>query len=167
MAYAERMAPGTEVDREVRWLDDVEMRVWRGFLHTNLRVNQQVNEGLKAAADMTLDDYEVLVHLSESDDRRLRMSELSSRLLHSQSRLTQRVDRLARRGLVCREKCPDDRRGTFAVLTDAGFAALEAAAPHHLDDVRRALIDRLRPDELALLARVFGRLADDEATDQS
>lgn len=145
---------------EPRWLDPTEMRVWRSFLEATGRVVQRVNDGLKHAADLTLDDYEVLVHLSEADDQRLRMSELSERLLHSQSRLSQRIDRLGRRGYVAREKCPDDGRGTFAVLTDAGFAALAAAATHHLGDVRSALIDLVRPDERVVLADVLERVAE-------
>ncbi|MEM7093210.1 MAG: MarR family winged helix-turn-helix transcriptional regulator [Actinomycetota bacterium] len=145
---------------EPRWLDDDEMRVWRGFLEATERVNQAITDGLKDADNLTLDDYEVLVHLSEAPGRRLRMSELSDRLLHSQSRLTQRVDRLGARGYVCREKCPEDRRGTFACLTDEGFAALEAAAPFHLRDVRAALIDQVEPEELRVLATVFERVAE-------
>lgn len=149
----------------VRWLDPLEMRVWRAFLRANQRVTVQVSDGLKAAADMSLDDYEVLVHLSEAEGRRLRMTDLSQRLLHSQSRLTQRVDRLAKRGFVCREKCPEDRRGTYAVLTDEGFAALDAAAPLHLLDVRAALIDRITPAEQDVLATVLERIADQPPAD--
>ena len=89
------------------------MRIWRSFLLTNGRVLRQLNEGLQGSSDLSLDDYEVLVHLSEHQDRRLRMTELSDRLVNSQSRLSQRVDRLVARGYVGREKCPDDRRGTF------------------------------------------------------
>lgn len=146
--------------RATRWLDQTEMRLWRAFLEANGRVIRRVNDGLKSAADLTLDDYEVLVHLSEADDRRLRMSDLSERLLHSQSRLSQRVDRLARRGYVIREKCHDDGRGTFAVLTAEGFDALTSAAPHHVTDVRAALVDLVRPDERTVLAEVLERLAE-------
>ena len=151
----------TSAAPEPRWLDDTEMRVWRAFLQAVNRIDQRLNDGLKAAADMSIDDYEVLVHLSETEGRRLRMSELSARLVHSQSRLTQRIDRLAKRGYVCREKCPEDRRGTFACLTDEGFAALVAAAPLHLDDVRSSLIDLIQPDELGVVAEVFERIADE------
>ena len=140
------------------WLNDLEMRVWRGWLRAVSQVDQQLTQGLKSNADMTMDDYEVLTNLSDADDHRLRMSELSGQLLHSNSRLTQRIDRLERRGFVCREKCPEDRRGTFACLTPAGFAALEAAAPQHLVDVRTALVDNIEPDELEVLARVFERI---------
>lgn len=143
----------------VRWLDGDEQRLWRGFVEVSGRVIQELDHTLKTDADMTFDDYEVLVHLSEAPERRLRMSDLSERLLHSKSRLTQRIDRLARRGWVRREKCDEDRRGTFACLTDNGHAAITAAAPGHVADVRRALLDHVEPDELETLRAVFDRVA--------
>ena len=109
---------------EPQWLDEDEMRLWRSFVEVSVRLLSTLDARLKAAAGVSFDDYEVLVHLSEAPDRRLRMAELSDRLIHSRSRLTQRVDRLARRGLVRREKCAGDRRGTWAVLTAEGLAAL-------------------------------------------
>lgn len=144
---------------EPRWLDELEMRVWRGWLEATGRAGQRINDGLKDAGDVSHEDYEVLVHLSEAPDHRLRMSDLSDRLLHSQSRVTQRVDRLAKRGYVCREKCPVDRRGTFAVLLPEGLGVLEATAPHHVSDVRTALLDAIEPDELPVLAAVLERIA--------
>lgn len=141
------------------WLNEQENRIWRGFHEASGRIQSQLSESLKEQTGLTMDDYEVLAHLSEADPQRLRMTELSHRLLHSQSRLTQRVDRLAKRGLVCREKCPDDGRGTFAVLTDQGMAAIRAAAPGHVVDVRRMLIGLIRDDERAVIADVFERLA--------
>lgn len=149
----------TSAASEPNWLNDAEMRTWRSYLQAVNLVDRKLNEGLKAAGDLSIEDYEVLVHLSEATDRRLRMSELSQRLVHSQSRLTQRVDRLTRRGYLCREKCPEDRRGTFACLTDEGFAVLEATAPHHVNDVRAALLDLIEPGEHEVLASVFERIA--------
>ena len=145
--------------QDTPWLDQTEMRAWRGFVEAAGRVVQALDASLKETHGMTFDDYEVLVHLSEAEDRRLRMTELSERLLHSQSRLTQRVDRLVKRGWVCREKCDEDRRGTFAVLTADGFAAIEAAAPQHVADVRSVLLDHIRPDEMSSVADVLERIA--------
>lgn len=150
----------TSAAPEPDWLNDAEMRTWRAYLRAVNLIDRRLNEGLKAASDLAIEDYEVLVHLSETPDRRLRMSDLSQRLVHSQSRLTQRVDRLAKRGYVCREKCPEDRRGTFACLTDEGFAALETTAPRHVRDVRDALIDLIDPDEHEVVAEVFERIID-------
>jgi DNA-binding MarR family transcriptional regulator len=144
---------------DVRWLDDDEMRVWRGFVEVGGRLFPLLSSELKADADMTFEDYEVLVHLSEHPDRRLRMSDLSDKLLHSQSRVTQRVDRLVDRGWVVREKCPEDRRGTYAVLTPDGMAAIEAAAPGHVRAVRELLVDLVDPSEMASLADVLERIA--------
>lgn len=143
---------------EPRWLDPLEMRIWRGFLEASLRVDRRLDVSLKEAAGLTLEDYEVLVALSESEGRRLRMSELSAWLLHSQSRLSHRIDRLEQRGLVRREKCPNDGRGLLAVLTDDGFAELTAAAPGHLGDVRAALIDLIEPAEREVVANVLERI---------
>lgn len=141
------------------WLDEQESRIWRSFLEATGRINSQLNDSLKASTGLTMDDYEVLVHLSEAEPHRVRMTELSHRLLHSQSRLTQRVDRLAKRGLVRREKCPEDGRGTFAVLTDEGLEVITDAAPDHVRDVRAGLIDLIKPKERAVLADILERLA--------
>lgn len=88
------------------------------------------------------------------------MTELSERLLNSQSRLTQRIDRLAARDLVSREKCPEDRRGTFACLTDQGMKTIEELAPLHVHDVRRWLIDLIEPAEREVIATVLERVAE-------
>ena len=141
-----------------RWLDEDEMAFWLTFLEASYAVTGSVEAELKQDAGMGFDDYDVLVHLSEAEGRRLRMSELSEQSLHSRSRLTQRVDRLVERGLVRREKCPEDRRGTFAVLTDEGFARIRDAAPGHVEAVRVALIDRLTPEELRTGTEILRRL---------
>jgi DNA-binding MarR family transcriptional regulator len=141
-----------------RWLDTEEMSFWRGFIEVTSTVLADIETALKADADIAFDDYEVLVHLSEADQRRIRMNELSELLLNSRSRLTQRVDRLAVRGLVAREKCPGDKRGTFAVLTDEGFALLERVAPQHLVAVRDRLIDRLDPQQIKAGSEIFAAL---------
>jgi len=147
------------VKDDTPWLDEQESRIWRSFLEATGRINSQLNDSLKASTGLTMDDYEVLVHLSEAEPHRVRMTELSHRLLHSQSRLTQRVDRLAKRGLVRREKCPEDGRGTFAVLTDEGLEVITDAAPDHVRDVRAGLIDLIKPKERAVLADILERLA--------
>lgn len=145
-----------------RWLDDTEMRFWRNFLLSTHRVLDAISTDLRAEAGLTMDDYEVLVHLSEAPDRAMRMSELSERVVQSRSRLTQRVDRMVERGWVCRRPCPEDRRGQFAVLTDEGFAVLADAAPGHVESVRRHVIDRIDRDQLEAAAAMFAHLADDD-----
>jgi DNA-binding MarR family transcriptional regulator len=114
---------------------------------------------LQAAHGMSLGDYEVLVALSESPERRLRMTDLAGVLHLSPSGLTRRLDVLAKRGWVTRERCPSDRRGTFAVLTDDGYDRLVEAAPTHVRGVREHLVDRLTARQLANLAGALGPLA--------
>jgi DNA-binding MarR family transcriptional regulator len=76
----------------------------------------------------------------------------------SPSRLTYQISSMVKRGLVRKQSCPDDGRGQEAVLTDAGMAALVAAAPLHLETVRDSFIDRLDAEELAVIGRVFARI---------
>lgn len=144
---------------ETRWLNHKEMELWRGFVTASSGVIQRIDAALKADADLDLDDYEVLVYLSEAEDRRVRMSELSSRLLHSRSRLSQRIDRLVARGWVRREKCPEDGRGMFAVLTDDGFATIEAASHDHVRAVREYLLDLVQPKDLDVAIRIYDSLS--------
>lgn len=142
------------------WLSTDEMRLWRTFLKASAAVMTNVDASFKKAHDIGVDDYEVLVHLSEAEGHRLRMSELSAVLLHSRSRLTQRVDRLEKRSYVERQKCADDGRGTWAVLTDSGSAALKKAAPDHLVDVRTFFFDHIDTDDVPALADALEGVAD-------
>ncbi len=98
--------------------------------------------------------YEILVQLSEAPQRTARMGELADRTRSSRSRLSHAIDRLAERGWVERGECETDRRGQLATLTDAGLAALELAAPPHVTAVRRHLIDRLTPEQIASLEEI-------------
>ena len=110
---------------------------------------------------MTIDDYEVLVHLSEAENQRLRMSDLSKHMVHSRSRLTQRVDRLEKRGLVCREKVDIDARGTWAVLTKAGNKAIEKAAPSHVEHARRFFFDHVNSKDVSAMTRSLEKIAEE------
>ena len=122
----------------IPWLTDEEQEVWRNLLKSWIVVMEALDRDM-GAFGLTLADYEVLVHLSEADDRQLRMAELADHALMSRSRLTYRVDRLVRKGLVDRRPCETDRRGAFAVITDAGIELLKRAAPIHVLGVRRYL----------------------------
>lgn len=136
-----------------------EQSAWRAFLHANGAVTRRLEADLQAEHGMSLGAYEVLVHLSEANEQRLRMAELAQRVLLSRSGLTRQVDRLERAGLVRREACDTDARGTFAVLTPAGRRQLEAAYPAHLRGVRRYVINPLTAAELATLAELLARMA--------
>jgi DNA-binding MarR family transcriptional regulator len=125
------------------WLTDAEQQVWRRLLAVECRLRERLDQDLRTSHGLSLNDYEVLVHLSETPEGALRMSELADRLLISRSGLTRRVDGLVRDGWVLRRACPKDGRGSLAELTPAGLDLLREAAPTHVAGVRRYLIDAL------------------------
>jgi DNA-binding MarR family transcriptional regulator len=139
-----------------RWLDDDERHTWVAFIYATRLLFEQFERDLQRDADMPFTYYEILVILSEAGgpERRMRMSELADTLQISRSRLSHAVSRLEELGWVQREGCPTDRRAANAVLTDAGFAALAAAAPQHVESVREHLFDQLTPDQLAQLRAI-------------
>lgn len=131
---------------------------WRAFIESSWALHNRLEDELRTATGLSMSDYHVMVVLSEAPGHRARMGELASRLVFSPSRLTYQIGSMAKRGLVRKQACPDDGRGQEAVLTDAGMAALIAAAPLHLKTVRDAFIDHLDPGELAVVGRVFARI---------
>ena len=141
------------------WLDPHEQRAWRAFVETTRWLFDLLDRELKAAHQLSHDDYALLVGLSEAPDQRLRMSDLANVALESRSRLSHHVGRLEARGLVCRESCPADGRGLFAVLTPAGRTLIEAAAPLHVESVRAHFIDRLDAAQLASVTDAFVTVA--------
>lgn len=134
------------------------MTAWRSFLHTHAVITRLLEAELMSEEDLPLASYDVLVQLAESAERRLRMTELAGAVLLSRSGLTRLVDRLVREGLVVRQPCEDDARGTYAVLTPAGLNRLRKAARVHLRGVAEHVTSRLREDELRLLSRLLHRL---------
>jgi DNA-binding MarR family transcriptional regulator len=139
-------------------LTDDEQRAWRTFIESSWALHTHLEDDLRAQTGLSMNDYHVLVVLSEAPGRRLRMGELAGRLVFSPSRITYQINSMVKRGLVRKQPCPEDGRGQEAVLTDEGMAALEAAAPLHLVTVRDRFIDRLDPDELEVVARVFDKV---------
>ncbi len=142
-----------------RWLNDDEMQAWRSLVVVSSRVFEQLDAELRQEHELTLADYEILSNLSEAPCTRLRMSQLADRALVSRSRLTHHVTRMEGEGLVAREACPTDRRGAFAVLTAAGRARLEEAAPTHLAGVRRLFVDLLPASEVSTVAEALAGVA--------
>ncbi len=136
---------------ETRWLSACEQEIWRAFMTAVEGLTDQFARQLQRDSGMPYTYYEILVALSEAPERMLRMSELADRCLSSRSRLSHAVSRLEERGWVRRQVCPEDGRGQLAVLTDEGFAALEAAAPVHVESVRTNLFDQLSPAQVAAL----------------
>ncbi|KIR63407.1 MULTISPECIES: MarR family winged helix-turn-helix transcriptional regulator [Micromonospora] len=143
-----------------RWLDDDQQRAWRAYLRMQAELSARLGRQLQADSGLSFADYGVLVQLAEAPDGRLRPFALQRDLQWEQSRLSHHLGRMQRRGLVDREECPQDARGAFVVLTAAGRAAIEAAAPAHVDTVRRLVFDQLDPDEVRALERIATRVVD-------
>jgi DNA-binding MarR family transcriptional regulator len=134
-----------------RWLSEDEQATWRAYLAASQLLSAQLQRELLRDAKMPHGYYEILVRLSEAPSRTLRMSDLADAADSSRSRLSHAIAKLESQGWVQRETCETDRRGSFAVLTDAGFAALESAAPGHVETVRQYLFDRLTPEQTTQL----------------
>jgi MarR family transcriptional regulator, 2-MHQ and catechol-resistance regulon repressor len=132
-----------------------------GLLHEAHRaVMSAVSADLAGATDVPTAEFEVLIRLSRSPGQRLRLTELANQVRLSTSGLSRLVDRVEAAGLVRREACPSDRRGSFAVLTEKGEAALEQALPPHLESLERHVVAPLGPEELATLEGLLRRLRD-------
>lgn len=159
------MTETTTTDPAHAWLDDDQQRAWRGWLDVHAQLTARLNRQLQATTGLSLSDYSVLVELTSpcASDGSLRMFELGERLQWEKSRLSKQVSRMEQRGLLARRDCPDDRRGAFVDITDAGHAAIAAAAPEHVALVRELFFDGVDPADVRRLAdftdRVLGRLA--------
>lgn len=119
-----------------------------------------IERDLQRDSGLSGPDYRVLSTLSEKPENRWPLKDLADAMLWSRSRLSHHVDRMAQRGLVCREVDPDDGRGCLLVLTEHGRQVLTAAAPLHVESVRTLVIGLLDDDELEVVGRVARRLAD-------
>ena len=134
-----------------RWLSAGEQHTWRDAIQAWQWLLAAVDAQLQRDSGMPLAYYEILVRLSEAPDHSLRMTQLAEASSSSKSRLSHAVARLEERGWVRRADCPTDRRGQVATLTDEGFAALSAAAPGHVEQVRKVLFDALTAEQLRQL----------------
>lgn len=143
-----------------RWLSEEEQRLWRGWLAASMLLPERLNRDLQEQHGLTGTDYQVLVELSESPERRMRMSTLAERTQLSRSRLSHQIDRMTKAGLVDRQECAQDGRGMFAVLTEQGWETIVAAAPDHVESVRRHLVDRLTPAQFAAFGEACIIVAD-------
>ncbi|WP_327045235.1 MarR family transcriptional regulator [Microbispora sp. NBC_01189] len=147
------------MDDHHRWLTPHEQRAWRAHLAAHRLLFLQLDRELQGSG-LSLNDYEILVNLSESPGRRMRMSELADATIQSRSRLSHQISRMEAAGLVTREECEDDRRGTFAVLTDQGWETIRQVAPDHVDSVRRHFIDLMTPEQVSTLERIYTPVID-------
>jgi DNA-binding MarR family transcriptional regulator len=143
---------------DVKQLNERELAAWRGFLRVHASLVRDLDRELEEAHGLPLTHYEVLLYLANAPDNRLRMSDLASSVLLSQSGVTRLVDRLERAGHVARMPCPEDRRVLWARLTDAGRARLEEARPTHLAGIRARFLAHFDDAELEELAAGWERV---------
>ena len=146
--------------QEPRWLDDEEQRAWRQLAAVILKLPAALEAQLQRDAGLSHFEYWVIALLSEAPDRSLRLSQLATQANASLSRLSHVVSRLEGRGWVTRRRCPDDARATLAVLTHAGWEQVVAAAPGHVDTVRRLVFDGLDSGDVTELARLCRKILD-------
>jgi DNA-binding MarR family transcriptional regulator len=140
------------------WLSDTEQQSWRTLIDVTTGVLATLDAELRAEHGLSLGEYEVLARLSEAPEHSLRMTDLAGHLRLSPSGITRRIDGLVRSGLVERQQCPSDRRGSNAVLTDAGLRRLQDAAPTHVRGVRAHFVDQLSARDLTHLASALSNI---------
>jgi len=132
-----------------------EQALWRGFSRALLGAPRALEADLIRSSRLTFVEYHVLAYLSEQPGRSLRMSNLSGLSALSPSGMTRAVERLARQGLIDRQRSSDDGRGQVAVLTDAGLKRLQDAWPEHVVSVRRRVMDHLAGLDPTALTAAF------------
>jgi|SRR6476469_7995827 DNA-binding MarR family transcriptional regulator len=131
-----------------RWLTAEEQRVWRRWMTLNAQLSATLQRELQDDAGLSTQDYEVLVHLTDNAEGRMRVTDLARLMQWERSRVSHHVTRMERRHLVQRVECAEDGRGAFVVITQQGRAAIEQAAPGHVNTVRRLVFDVLSPEEV-------------------
>jgi DNA-binding MarR family transcriptional regulator len=134
------------------------MSAWHALIRAHAKIVRRLESELESEQGLSLPAYEVLAHLSEAPDQRLRMSELATCAVLSPSGLTRLVDKLSREGLVKRDRCTADARVVYAVLTPSGRERLVAAYPTHLRGVREHYIDRIDHGQRDAIAGALGAL---------
>jgi DNA-binding MarR family transcriptional regulator len=139
-------------------LDEQELRAWRGMLQVHAAVTRSLDAQMHAEHGLSVSAYEVLMFLADAPRQQLRMAEIADRVLLSRSGLTRLVDRLVAHGLVVRNACADDGRGSFAELTEAGRLKFEAARRTHLAGVREFFLERLTQDDQRALGEAWDRV---------
>jgi DNA-binding MarR family transcriptional regulator len=155
---AEPGEDGSAAGAGTRWLTDDEQHVWRAYLDVTRLLLDRLQRQLVEDSSLSLPEYEILVQLSETPGRQMRMSELAELVVNSRSRLTHAVARLEQRGLVVRDPCPDDGRGVLCRLSDLGFELLVEAAPGHVEAVRGIMFDPLTASDVVALGVAMDKI---------
>ena len=136
------------------WLDERQQHAWRSLLAMQTQLGAHLRRSLARDAGMSDSDYDVLVQLSEAPEQRRRAFQLAQTLQWEKSRLSHQLRRMEQRGLLVRTECETDGRGAYAELTPKGAAAIAAAAPLHVAEVRRHFVDPLTPAQLDSLVEI-------------
>ncbi len=145
----------TAAPTDTPWLDTAQQQWWRSFMGGSTVLLDQLDRDLRSAHDLSMAEYEILVRLSESSDRSIRMAELAAAVSHSRSRITHTIARLERDGIVRRTASCTDGRGVSAVLTDHGYEVLSQAAHTHVRGVHDYLVAQCSREDLEAVGRVF------------
>ena len=140
-----------------RWLTPAEESAWRKYIVASRRLLEALDDDLSANG-LTLSDYEILVHLSDAEDRRLRMSDLAEKTILSRSRLSHRIKYMEGKGWVERQKCASDKRGTWAVMTTKGWNSIVKAAPDHVESIRNRFMDQISKADQVNIATAFDKV---------
>jgi DNA-binding MarR family transcriptional regulator len=143
---------------DVRWLSTEEERLWRRWNQLNGLLSATLQRELQQDAGLSMPDLEVLIHLTDSPEGRLRVNDLAGLLQWERSRVSHHVTRMERRGLAERVECVEDGRGAWVTITPDGRHAIEAAAPGHVAAVRRLVFDVLGADDAARFAEIVDTL---------
>jgi DNA-binding MarR family transcriptional regulator len=141
------------------WLSAEEQRLWRAHLEVSRLLMYQLERELQVYG-LAINDYTILVELSEAPMRRMRMTDLATATLQSKSRLSHQITRMETAGLVIREGCAGDRRGLYAVLTEQGWEMMSRLAQAHVRSVRSHFIDRLDADQIASMYEALAPIAE-------
>ena len=142
-------APNTETNR---------LEAWISFLRAHAAITRELSAQLLREHGLTLNDYEVMLHLSRADGWRLRRVDLADRVLLTASGITRLLEGLEQSGFVCKETCAGDARVSYAKLTDEGHGKFKTAAETHLRGVDELFLARYSGSELATLGELLGRL---------
>ncbi|AKK10862.1 MarR family winged helix-turn-helix transcriptional regulator [Corynebacterium uterequi] len=136
---------------EPRWLNDEEQSLWRLMLAASRKVDRVMDDTLQAGSELSTSEFSVLVCLSEAGDCQLRLRDLCVKLDWDRSRTSHQITRMERRGLVLKRKSEGDARGVVVTLTDDGMRRLKAAAPEHVESVRRVAFDHMTEEQARVM----------------
>jgi len=136
----------------------LQLESWISFLRSHAAITRELSAQLQREHDLTLNDYEVLLHLSHADGGRMRRVDLAQQVVLTASGITRLLEGLERSGYVCKDTCAADARVSYAKLTDTGRAKLRDAGKTHLRGIEELFLSRYSGSELATLAELLGRL---------